>query len=134
LTATLPGTVYFGVATASHNAGRATLAQFRDLTDVLNATTTGTLPAAFEPLGPSTRRTGLVISEIMYHPTNRIDGRNLEFVELFNSTPMDEPLAGFRLSGAIDFQFSPGTILKAGAFLVIARAPADIQTVYGIAN
>src|SRR5262249_46334269 len=38
-----------------------------------------------EPLGPSSRRTGLVISEIMYHPTNRADGKILEFVELYNS-------------------------------------------------
>ena len=32
-----------------------------------------------EPLGPSSRRTPLAISEIMFHPTNRTDGRNLEF-------------------------------------------------------
>src|SRR4051812_41291999 len=37
---------------------------------------------AYEPPGPSSRRTGLAISEIMYHPKDRDDGRNLEFVEL----------------------------------------------------
>ena len=31
-------------------------------------------------LGPSSRRTGLVISEIMYHPKARTDGRNLQFI------------------------------------------------------
>jgi hypothetical protein len=38
-----------------------------------------------EPPGPSSRRTGLAITEIMYHPADRVDGRNLEFIELFNS-------------------------------------------------
>src|SRR5258706_3600564 len=71
---------------------------------------------------------------MMYHPADRSDGRNLEFVELFNSTPLDEPLTGFRISGAIDYNFPPGTILKPGAFLVIAKVPADIQAVYGISN
>jgi len=129
----MPATLYFGTASSSHNPGTTTSVQFRDLGTTAN-TATGTSAISSEPLGPSTRRTGLAISEIMYHPTNRLDGRELEYVELYNSTPMDEPLTGFRLSGAIDFQFSAGTILKAGAFLVVAKAPADIQTVYGIAN
>ena len=29
--------------------------------------------------------TGLLITEIMYHPAARADGRHLEFVELYNS-------------------------------------------------
>jgi len=133
VTETLPNTVYFGVATASHTTSQTTAAQYRDLTDVINGTT-GTLTLPVEPLGPSTRRTGLVISEIMYHPASRTDGRDLEFVEVFNSTPMDEPLTGFRLSSEIDFAFPAGTILKPGAFLVIAKVPADIQAVYGVSN
>src|SRR6185295_17349676 len=51
-----------------------------------------------EPIGPSSRRTGLVLSEIMFHPTNRTDLRNLEFVELFNSNPWMEDISGYRLS------------------------------------
>src|ERR1041385_1793723 len=34
-----------------------------------------------ESAGPSTRRGPIIISEIMYHPTNRVDGKNLEFIE-----------------------------------------------------
>src|SRR5437773_842006 len=39
------------------------------------------LPLPREPVSPSTHRHGIVISEVMYHPTNRTDGRNLEFIE-----------------------------------------------------
>ncbi len=45
------------------------------------------LPLPREPLGPTTHRHGVVISEVMYHPTNRVDGRNLQFIEIFNSQP-----------------------------------------------
>ena len=34
-----------------------------------------------ETIGPSTRRGALVISEVMYHPTNRPDAKDLEFIE-----------------------------------------------------
>src|SRR5262245_26771140 len=58
-----------------------------------------------EPLGPSSRRTGLVISEIMYHPPPRPDGRNPEFIELYNSEPSSADLSGYRLTGDVDFLF-----------------------------
>ena len=83
-----------------------------------------------EPLGPSTRRQGVVISEVMYHPTNRTDGRKLEFVEIFNSQPWFEELGGWRLSGAIDYVFPSNTVLGARSFLVVAANPADFQSVY----
>lgn len=87
-----------------------------------------------EPVGPSSRRTGLAITEIMYHPTNRTDGRNLEFIEIFNSEAEPQNLSGYRLSGAVDYTFPPGTTLAARSYLVVAAAPADVQTVYGISN
>jgi hypothetical protein len=87
-----------------------------------------------EPLGPSSRRSGLVFSEIMYHPTNRPDGRNLEFVELYNSNPWQEDLSGWRLTGEWDYTFPDGTSIAGLGFLVIARTPADLQAVYGTAN
>ncbi len=87
-----------------------------------------------EPPGPSTRRTGLAITEIMYHPTNRPDARNLEFIELFNSEAEPYALAGYRITGAVDYTFPPGTTLAARSYLVVAAVPADIQAVYGISN
>ena len=58
--------------------------------------------ALAEPLGPSSRRTGLVISEIMYHPLPRPDGKNLEFIELYNSEAIPADLSGYRLSGDVE--------------------------------
>src|SRR5206468_3691855 len=92
------------------------------------------LPLTTEPLGPSNRRTGLAFTEIMYHPAPRTDGRSIEFIELYNSNPFYEDLSGYRISGDVNYPFPPGTILEGGAFLVIARNPADLRTVYGISN
>ena len=85
-----------------------------------------------EPPGPSSRRTALAITEIMYHPTNRPDGRNLEFIELYNSGLWAEDLSGYRLSGDVDYTFPPGTTLPARGYLVVAANPADVQAVYGL--
>ena len=92
------------------------------------------LPPGFEPLGPSSRRTGLVISEIMYHPKRRSDGRDIEYLEIFNSQPFSEDLSGYRISGAISYEFPQGTILRGGDFIVIAKSPHDIVDIYGITN
>ncbi|MEW6156102.1 MAG: lamin tail domain-containing protein [Verrucomicrobiota bacterium] len=92
------------------------------------------VPLRSEPLGPSSRRTGLIISEIMYHPLARLDGADLEFIELCNTQPYAEDLTGYRLSGAIDFEFPSGFSLAAGAFVVVAKDAAAIRAVYGIQN
>src|SRR5437773_6340593 len=70
----------------------------------------------------------------MYKPASRTDSKVLEYVELFNSNPFFEDIGGYRLSGDIDFTFPTNTILQGGAFLVVARSPADIRGVYGITN
>src|SRR6185295_3321338 len=87
---------------------------------------------AQEPLGPSSRRTGLAFSEIMYHPLPRTDGRNLEFIEIYNSEPFPASLRGFRLSGDVDYAFPTNTTIPALGFVVVATVPADIQNVYGL--
>ncbi|RKX42148.1 MAG: hypothetical protein DRP64_10300, partial [Verrucomicrobia bacterium] len=84
------------------------------------------------PMMPSSRRTGLVFSEIMYHPPARPDGLNGEFVELHNSNPWPEDIGDWRISGALDHTFAPGTVLGAHAYLVVAPAPADVETIHGI--
>lgn len=88
----------------------------------------------YEPLDHCTRRTGLVISEIMYHPRAHIEGRNLEFIELYNADPWPEDLSGYRFSGDLDYTFPDGASIPGLGFLVIAPAPADIQAVYGLAG
>src|SRR4051812_42783340 len=90
--------------------------------------------ASTEPLGQSSRLTSMVISEIMYHPPPRADGKKLEFIELFNSLDTPEDLSGYRLSGDLEYTFSPGTVLPGRGFAVVARSPADLQSVYGMSG
>lgn len=85
-----------------------------------------------EPLGPSSRRSGLTISEIMYNPAARTDGRNVEFIEIYNANEWAESLDGFGLSGDVTFAFPAGTSIPARSFVVVATVPADVQAAYGI--
>ncbi|HEX2749842.1 MAG TPA: lamin tail domain-containing protein, partial [Verrucomicrobiales bacterium] len=87
-----------------------------------------------ETPAPSSRNTGILISEIMYRPAPRSDGRNLRFIELFNSNPWSENLTGCRISGDVNFSFPAGTAIAAGAYLVIAASPEDMTAVYALAN
>jgi hypothetical protein len=87
-----------------------------------------------EPIGPASRHGPVIISELMYHPTNRLDGKNLEYVELYNANPYYEDLSGFRLAGQVEFTFPSNTVLAARSYAVLAAAPADLQAVYGIEN
>ena len=87
-----------------------------------------------EPAGPSSRRTPLAISEIMYHPAARADGRNTEFIEIYNSNPWVEDLGGYRISGDADYTFPAGTTIPALGHRVVAANPADFQAVYALTN
>jgi hypothetical protein len=57
-----------------------------------------------------------------------------EFVELYNPALSAVTLDGWRLEGGIDYTFSPGTSIAAGGYLVVAKNPARIQTVYSISG
>jgi len=129
----MPTNIYFGFAVSSHNTNQLTTAAFRDFSAVTN-TSTNTAPINVEPLGQSSRRTSLVISEIMYHPAERADGRNTEFIELFNALGEPQDISGYRLSGEVEFTFPTNTLLPAGGFAVVARVPADVEFVYGISG
>ncbi|HWB02544.1 MAG TPA: lamin tail domain-containing protein [Verrucomicrobiales bacterium] len=85
-----------------------------------------------EPIGPASRRGGIVISEINYHPADRADSANLEFIEICNTLPWTEDLSGFRLSGEVNFAFPAGTTIPADGYRVVAAAPASVQSVYSI--
>ncbi len=125
-TMALPATVYFGFVVSSYNTNQPATGAFRDFSAVTSVGTNP--PPAFEALGQSARPTSLVISEIMYHPTNSA----LEFVELFNSRGEPQDLSGYQLGGSIGFTFPPGTAIAGGGFVVVARSPSALQTAYGI--
>ena len=44
----------------------------------------------FEPIGPSSRKTGMIITEIMYHPRH---SNSLEFVEIYNADLIEQDLS-----------------------------------------
>ena len=129
----MPSVVYFGMAVGAGTASGNAAAQFRDLGDVVGGSI-APLSYSRERMGPSSRRTGLAISEIMHHPKDRTDLRNVEFIEIYNGGTIFEDLSGMRITGGIEYTFPAGTILPAGAFLVVASAPSDIEAVYGISG
>ncbi|HLH55778.1 MAG TPA: lamin tail domain-containing protein, partial [Verrucomicrobiae bacterium] len=130
---TLTNPVFFGMAVCSHSTQSA-FAQFRDFQTVTNGVV-GAVTNPLEPLGPSSRKTPIVISEIMYKPAPRTDGNNIEFIELYNSNPWYQDISNYKLLGNnLSYTFAPGTILNGGAFLVIAASPQGVQNVYGITN
>ena len=134
MSVTMPAALYVGTAVASHDSTRTAKAQFRDIATASGGTVVSSLTTKGEPLAASSRRTGLIISEIMYHPADRADGKDLEFIEFFNTDPLAEDLSGFKIDGAIDYTFPEGTILNSGAFLVLAKDPVPLKSVYGIDN
>ena len=130
-TVPLDQTLLLGLAASSHASNTLARAVFTDFGEVAGATVAAT-PLHAEYPGPSSRKTGLAITEIMYHPPERADGKNLEFIEVFNSNPFFEDISGYRLTGDIDFTFPKNTVLPGGGFVVVAKAPADVQSVYGL--
>ncbi|HWV99717.1 MAG TPA: lamin tail domain-containing protein [Candidatus Acidoferrum sp.] len=127
--------IYFGFAVSSHNSAQAAIAQFRDIADVGTNAVAGALVNPHEPMGPCSRLTPVVISEIMYKPAPRTDTNNLEFLELYNSNPYYQDISGYQVVCAdMNYTFPPGTVMAGGAYLVIAASPTSIRSVYGITN
>ncbi|PYJ06624.1 MAG: hypothetical protein DME25_06210, partial [Verrucomicrobia bacterium] len=129
------GPLFVGMAVTSRSAAQATTAQLRDFDNVTGTPSTNTPVLNQEPIGPSSRRTPLVITEIMYHP-RAIAGvpGSLEFIELYNSQAWDQKIGGYRISGSVDYTFSANQVIKSGQYLVVAREPATVQSHYGISG
>ena len=129
----VPSRIYLGTSAASRSTNSLT-AQVRDWQDCTNKNI-DTVGFSLEPPGPSTRRTALAITEIMYKPAPRSDAMNLEFVELYNSYPYFLDVSNWRITGdKLDFSFPAGTTIPGGAYMVIAAAPDHIRQVYGLPN
>ena len=70
----------------------------------------------------------LVISEIMYNP----DGDDAtEFLELFNQGTVALDLTNVRFTKGIDFDFTSGTTLAAGAYILVVKNQAAFVAKYG---
>ncbi len=75
----------------------------------------------------------IVINEIMYHPpgTNHLE----QWFELQNTGTKAVDLSGWQVTKGVHFQFPTGTIMPAGAFLVVAADAATFQSSHpGVAN
>ena len=134
-TMVMTGPVDLGFVTASHTPDQLTTAQFLNISNTAPNAVVGMPLNSHEPIGPSSRKTGLVISEIMWKPAARTDTNNCEFLELYNSQPFFHDLSGYQIVCAdMNYTFPAGTIMPAGGYLVVAASPGSIKAVYGIAN
>ena len=60
----------------------------------------GTEVNPHDAMGPTSRTTPIVFSEIMWKPAPRTDGKNLEFLELYNSNPWFQDISGYQITCA----------------------------------
>ncbi len=70
----------------------------------------------------------IVINEIMYHPASENDAH--EYVELWNVGDRELALAGWTITGGIEYSF-PDVRLAAGQYLVVAADVPAFQAEYG---
>lgn len=131
VTILMPETVQVGLAVTANSTNLTTTASFRDYGPAGGIIVTN-MPVPFEPMAPCSRKTGLVISEIMYHPPDAWGPTNLEFIELHNPDLYAEDLSGYQLAGHIQYTFPAGTRLPSGGYVVVARDPAAVEAFYGV--
>ena len=132
VTVTMPPSVDVGFFAGAGETSATCTAALRDAA-AGGGTIVSQIDLPFEPLGPSSRRGAMVISEIMLDTPSEWGGINsLEFIELYNSGLITEDLTGHRFSEEIDYTFPSGTTLAPGEFLVIAKDPAAVREFYGV--
>jgi hypothetical protein len=76
---------------------------------------------------------GLKVTEIHYHPLDEgnINGREFEFIELKNIGGAPLNLTDAAFVNGIDFTFPAGTLLEAGAFVVLGSNRQQFNNRYG---
>src|SRR5206468_11509077 len=76
--------------------------------------------------------TGLMITEMMYHPpsTTNYDGSAFEFIELKNVASTNLELSGVRFTNGIRYTFPVGTFVAPGQFIVLTSDPAAFTNKY----
>ena len=74
----------------------------------------------------------VTFNEVMYHPFP--DDRRQEWIELFNQMSVDEDLGDWTIEGGIEFRFPKGTVIPAGAYLVVAADPDWLRVATGLSE
>ena len=80
---------------------------------------------------------GLLISELSYFPIEQIIGddtlrsKDLEFIEIKNTTDFTMDLSACILSGGVDFTFPMGVSLEPDSLIVVASDTASFNKLYG---
>src|SRR4051812_3316705 len=92
------------------------------------------IPTRADAMGPASKRTALVISEVMYHPAARADGKNLEFIEIYNSENVPLDLSDYRIDGDVSFTFPTNTTIAGLGFVLVAATPADVIAAYNLST
>ena len=84
------------------------------------------------------RAEAVIITEIMYHPStgleNEVDGRNLEWIEIYNDEPTIVNLSGYWFSQGINFVFPYDTYLEGRQYLVVCADETAVRAKYEISN
>ncbi len=119
-----------GVRFAVSGAGTEAAARFPDGRGALHIVSDATRGAANSP----PRTWGVVINEIMYHPSGPPGEPDSEWIELLNTGPESVDLSGWRFTNGILYAFPEGVVVAPGGFAVIARDPARVATEYGIGD
>jgi hypothetical protein len=103
-------------------------------TSTTSSSSTTAPPGLRRQLTASSHRTSIIFSEIMYNPSGLDDTNSLEFVELFNTDPVERPLRDYRLSGDIDYTFPTGVVIEGRGYSVVARHPSALEMTTGMTN
>jgi Lamin Tail Domain/CotH kinase protein len=131
----MPSEIYLGLAVASHSTNMTTTADFVDYENTPTNALVAMQVNPHEPLGPSSRTTGIVISEIMYKQAPRTDGNNVEFLELYNTCPFFQDISSYTVTCAdMTYTFPANTLIPGGTFFLLAASPSSIANVYGVTS
>ncbi len=73
----------------------------------------------------------IVINEIHYDPSPKTEF--VEYIELFHAAGESADLSGWKLTGAVEYEFPSGTTLSPNSYLVVAQDPSALCAKFGLA-
>ncbi|MDP8245737.1 MAG: CotH kinase family protein [Candidatus Hinthialibacter antarcticus] len=72
---------------------------------------------------------GVVINEIMYHPSSL--NSDDEYIELYNNSTTTTDISGWAFTNGIQYVFPEGASIAAGGYLILSASPASFSQSYG---